>query len=124
MASPRTSHVASNQTTELVFINSSLARGIGGPAPRVTRRKDDRYTRPCYPPSPTLAGRNVVPLSGRRAARFVQDFVQIEGKILLLVGYFKNGLLTTCLVPELEVAIYQPLDPFNERNLPPSTSVC
>lgn len=94
MASPTARHVAPNQTTEPVFINSSPARGIGGPVPRVTRRKDDRYMRPRYPLSPTLVGRKVVPLSGSRVARFRQDFVEVEGKIALLAGYEKIHILT------------------------------
>ncbi|KJA12628.1 hypothetical protein HYPSUDRAFT_210303 [Hypholoma sublateritium FD-334 SS-4] len=41
-------------TTELVFIQSSIPRGVGGPHPRVIRRKNNLYMLPRSPESPIL----------------------------------------------------------------------
>lgn len=72
-----------NQTTELVFINSSRPR-IAGPTAKVIRRKEEYYMLPRSPTSPTLLRRTrIPPTSGSLTARLKRDYTQTKGISLL-----------------------------------------
>ncbi len=82
MTPPRT-HISPNpipwQETEVVFINSSPGLKVG-PNPRVIKRQNSCYMRPCSPLSPTTSRLEVNQFSGSLAARLKNEYSMTPGK--------------------------------------------